>query len=270
MTKSWRIVLLGKTGTGKSSLANTIFGEEVFEINCTAISETKTCQAKTKSVNGRSITLIDTPGFFDTDRSEEEMKPEIVKCVTVCDPGPHAFLILLKVEKYTEQEQAVIQKIHDYFSEEVFKYATVVFTRGDQLPEGKTIVDCVSQNQQLSDLVRKCGGRCHVFDNEYWNQNISDEYRSNRFQVEELLKSIDKTFLANRNCYTAEMLQAVREVKQQEEDHVRRSSGNTPEEAIREKDKDRVFRKRSLTLAGIGTGAFFKALSSFGVSVVLV
>ncbi|XP_059211380.1 GTPase IMAP family member 4-like [Centropristis striata] len=95
-----RIVILGKTGAGKSSVANTIFGEKLFKIGDTAKSETSVCQAKTKSVNGRSISLIDTPGFFDTDRPEEELKAEIVRCITECSPGPHAVLIVLKLERF--------------------------------------------------------------------------------------------------------------------------------------------------------------------------
>ncbi|KAG8006056.1 GTPase IMAP family member 7 [Nibea albiflora] len=140
-------------------------------------SGTRRCEAKTKSVNGRSITMIDTPGFFDTGISEEMLKPEIVRCITECAPGPHAFLICAKMETFTEHEQAVVNKINEYFSEEAFRYATVVFTQGDQLPEGHTIEDHVCQNKLVSDLVKKCGGRCHVIDNRYWNQSPNHEYR---------------------------------------------------------------------------------------------
>ncbi|KAI9522163.1 hypothetical protein NQZ68_038799 [Dissostichus eleginoides] len=99
-----RIVILGKTGVGKSSVANTIFGEKLLTNNNTANSETSNCQAETKTISGRSITLIDTPGFFNTETSEEELKPEIIRCITECAPGPHAFLIVFKVDKFTEHE----------------------------------------------------------------------------------------------------------------------------------------------------------------------
>ncbi|XP_073331387.1 GTPase IMAP family member 7-like [Pagrus major] len=225
-SKDIRIVILGKTGVGKSSLANTIFGHRDFKISHTLNSETKKCQAKTRSLNGRSITLIDTPGFFDTDRSEEELKPEIVRCITECAPGPHAFLIVLKVERITEQEQVGVNKIQEYFSEEAFKYATVVFTCGDQLPEGKTIKDFVNQNKLVSDLVMKCGGRCHVIDNKYWEDKPKDEYRSNQFQVEELFKTIDEMVKENNGrCYTNEALQVVETIIKQEEENFGQSSG---------------------------------------------
>ncbi|XP_042368013.1 GTPase IMAP family member 7-like [Plectropomus leopardus] len=251
-----RIVILGKTGAGKSSLANTIFGEKHFAINNTANSGTTECQAKTKSVSGRSITLIDTPGFFDTDKSEEELKPEILRCITRCAPGPHAFLIVLKVDKFTEQEKELISKINEYFSEEVFKYATLVFTNGEQLPEGEKIQDFVHKNKSLSDLVKKCGGRCHVVDNKYWKERSESEYRSNRFQVKELLKTIHNTILANKGgCYTNEMLQAVEEAIQQEEQHIRQSGGNMLATEIREQARNTVSKRLLNKLAGIVTGA---------------
>ncbi|XP_042368636.1 GTPase IMAP family member 7-like [Plectropomus leopardus] len=240
-SSSRRIVVVGKTGAGKSSLANTVFGETAFTVDDSPNSGTSRCQAHTKFVHGRSIMWVDTPGFFDTEKSEEELKKEIGKCVVECAPGPHAFLIVLQVNKFTKQEKDIVDKLSQYFSEEALKYTIVLFTHGDQLPEEMTIEQWVARNEALRDLVRKCGDRCHVVDNKHWTNNQQDEYRTNEFQVKELLKRIDGMIRANKESYyTNEMLQKCDRHIQHETGKITQAHPNMPREEIIAQAKSNV------------------------------
>ncbi|XP_060887994.1 damage suppressor protein-like [Labrus mixtus] len=223
--KTYRIVLLGETKAGKSSLANTIFEEDVFKVKHSPTSGKSECQADSKSVDGRRITLIETLDFFGKDRSEEELRREVGSCMTASAPGPHAFFIVLKVERSPDYWKDVIQRIAQYLPE-AFNYAAVVFTHGDQLPKGTKIEEFVEQNKCLSDLVKKCRGRCHVVDNKYWTTNQQGDYRSNKLQVAELLNTTDKILMENKGgCY--KMQRAV--LTEIEKGGKRKAEGDAPQ-----------------------------------------
>ena len=59
-----RVVLLGKTGNGKSSTGNSLIGENVFKTGSSVDSITTQCQAVTFELLDKKILLVDTPGEF--------------------------------------------------------------------------------------------------------------------------------------------------------------------------------------------------------------
>ncbi len=59
-----RIVILGKTGNGKSATANTLIGEKVFNTGSYSDSLTVSCEAVSFELMGRKVLLVDTPGTY--------------------------------------------------------------------------------------------------------------------------------------------------------------------------------------------------------------
>lgn len=252
--KILRIVLLGRTGAGKSTSANTILDDaNAFKAECAPNAVTRTCQKKSKEVAGYNMEVIDTPGLFDTSIPAEETEEAIKTCIKVSVPGPHAFLLVVRLGRFTMEESNAVEWIQKNFGEKASDFTILLFTGGDQLRR-KSIDTFIEESEKLKKVMDSCKGGYHVFENER-GEDRQKQVQTLVEKIEEMLKKNGEKYYTNE-MYKAAQKKIKEEEKKRKEEEKRRQKEH--DDKIREDERQKLRNRgcfSTLKDAGLGAAA---------------
>lgn len=178
----------------------------------------------TASRFGRNLVVVDTPNIFDTNWTEKEILEEITKWYTLTSPGIHAILLILKGDRYTEEDDALLDLFKKIFGEGFKDFLIIVFTNKDQLDHYEItlgqFISTLEKSGPLRKLIDKCQGRCSAIGN--FRGNTLDRER----EVKEILSMVDSLKdQASEKYFTNDMFKKTEDALRKEDEKFRSEYG---------------------------------------------
>ena len=132
------VMVIGKTGAGKSTVANKLIGEEGFAVAASLSRVTKyiSHDEVTFDHDGQlyHMTVVDTVGLFDRSLQNEDTIAKIKRYLRDIFPsGISLVLFVFSKGRFTAEEQACLELIISIFRQDISSMSALVVTNCDNM-----------------------------------------------------------------------------------------------------------------------------------------
>ncbi|KAK7465142.1 hypothetical protein BaRGS_00037672, partial [Batillaria attramentaria] len=163
--KDCRLLILGKTGSGKSTLGNMLLGGKPFETGLGLV--TTTTKTKDSQAQGGRLKVMDTPDICNNQMNLAGQKGEVSKWKQFMSGSNGAILLAIRChENYTAHDYSIYQQMKSLWGDSSFcEQLVVAFTFGDKLVgDSKELI--AKASPELKQILRDANARFVVFNNQ--------------------------------------------------------------------------------------------------------
>jgi AIG1 family len=168
MTEKRTILLLGRTGNGKSTVANVISNTNRFAESELGVSETRGIQEGIFRVRSENIEyhIVDTIGIGDTRFDERQVLVKLAEAANAIRNGLNQIFFVTS-GRFTEEEVKAYTLLRTvFFAEDIGRYTTIIrtkfptFRRAERCAADKEAM--IRENEDVADIIQSCKRLIHV------------------------------------------------------------------------------------------------------------
>jgi GTPase Era involved in 16S rRNA processing len=137
------LVVVGLTGAGKSSTANTLAGRlhKAFAAASSVGSVTQAATFRDYSFYGEPFRVIDTPGLCDTARSGGVVRGELARIAEFAPHGVAAFVVVVPRGRFTAEHETALRELQGVFGDALLRLGVVAMTGAtDSVADGRALL----------------------------------------------------------------------------------------------------------------------------------
>ena len=154
------ILVVGRTGAGKSSVANAVLGiGEEFKMSSAPSSATSEPSFRVCEFDERNVrycfTVIDTIGLFDTGKiANKKIMKKTKEAVKRFVDGLHLIIFVVKEGRFTEDEKATFDLVQKHFADDVDPISAIVITGCEGKDDKSKIIKLYKEDTATKKIVK--------------------------------------------------------------------------------------------------------------------